>query len=48
MINLLTGKRAEVLPTFATHEGVARRGRGGVSDAERKTLGLGAAQTSNG
>ncbi len=45
IINLLTGRRAELLPTFATHEGIRAVDAAGVSDAERKTLGLGAAES---
>ncbi len=45
VINLLTGRRAELLPTFATHEGIRAVVAAGVSDAERKTLGLGAAES---
>ena len=45
VINLLTGRRAELLPTFATHEGIRALDAAGVSDAERKTLGLGAAES---
>ena len=43
--NLLTGRRAELLPTFATHEGIRAVDAAGVSDAERKILGLGAAES---
>ena len=45
VINLLTGRRAELLPTFATHEALRAVDAAGVSDAERKTLGLGAAES---
>ena len=45
VINLLTGRRAELLPTFATHEGIRAVDAAGVSDAERRTLGLGAAES---
>ena len=45
VVNLLTGRRAELLPTFATHEGIRALDAAGVSDAERKTLGLGAAES---
>ncbi len=45
VINLLTGRRAELLPTFATHEGIRAVDAAGVSDAERNTLGLGAAES---
>lgn len=44
VINLLTGKRAELVPTFATHEHL--RAISGVVDAEqRKALRLGAAES---
>jgi aldehyde dehydrogenase (NAD+) len=44
VINLLTGKRAELVPTFATHEHL--RAISGVVDAEqRKVLRLGAAES---
>ena len=36
VINLLTGRRAELLPAFATHEGIHAVDAAGVSDAERK------------
>lgn len=45
VINLLTGKRAELLPTFATHEALRAVDAAGVSDEERKVLGTGAAQS---
>jgi acyl-CoA reductase-like NAD-dependent aldehyde dehydrogenase len=45
VINLLTGKRAELLPTFATHEALRALDAAGVSDAERKVLGMGAAES---
>ena len=45
VINLLTGRRAELLPTFATHAGIRAVDAAGVSDAERRTLGLGAAES---
>ncbi len=45
VVNLLTGRRAELLPTFATHEGIRAVDAAGVSDAERQTLGLGAAES---
>ena len=45
VVNLLTGRRAELLPTFATHEAIRAVDAAGVSDAERKTLGLGAAES---
>lgn len=44
VINLLTGKRAELVPTFATHEHL--RAISGVVDAEqRRALRLGAAES---
>jgi len=44
VVNLLTGKRAEMLPTYATHEHL--RAISGVATAEeRKTLRLGAAES---
>ena len=45
VINLLTGKRAELLPTFATHEALRALDAAGVSKEERKILGMGAAQS---
>lgn len=45
VINLLTGKRAELLPTFATHEGLRALDAAGVADEERKILGVGASQS---
>ena len=45
VINLLTGQRAELVPTFATHEGLRAIDAMGVSDVERKTLSIGAAQS---
>lgn len=45
VINLLTGRRAELLPTFATHEAIRAIDAAGVSAAEAKTLGLGAAES---
>ncbi len=45
VINLLTGLRAELLPTFATHEAIRAIDAAGVSAAEAKTLGLGAAES---
>ena len=45
VINLLTGKRAELLPTFATHEALRAVDAAGVSDEERRVLGTGAAQS---
>jgi aldehyde dehydrogenase (NAD+) len=44
VVNLLTGKRAEMVPTFATHEHL--RAISGVVNAEqRKALRLGAAES---
>lgn len=44
VVNLLTGFRQEMVPTFATHEHI--RGVGGVvNTADRKTLELGAAES---
>ena len=45
VINLLTGRRAELLPTFATHEALRGIDAAGVNDEERKRLGLGAAES---
>jgi aldehyde dehydrogenase (NAD+) len=45
VINLLTGKRADVFSTFATHEGLRAVDAAGVSEEERRTLGTGAAQS---
>lgn len=45
VINLLTGKREEVLSTFATHEGLRAVDAAGVSEEERQTLGTGAARS---
>ena len=45
VINLLTGRRAELLPTFATHEALRAVDAAGVNDEERKRLGLGAAES---
>ena len=45
VVNLLTGKRAELLGTFATHEGIRAVDAAGVSDDERRTLGRGAADS---
>ncbi len=36
VVNLLTGRRAELLPTFATHEALRAVDAAGVSDDERK------------
>ncbi len=45
VVNLLTGRRAELLPTFATHAGIRAVNAAGASDSERRTLGLGAAES---
>lgn len=45
VINLLTGRRAELLPTFATHEAIRALDAAGVSPAEAKALGIGAAES---
>ncbi len=45
VVNLLTGRRADLLPTFATHQGLRALDAAGVSDAEHKTLALGAADS---
>ncbi len=44
VVNLLTGQRSEMLPTFATHEHL-RALSGAVSAEERKSLRLGAAES---
>lgn len=44
VVNLLTGQRSEMLPTFATHEHL-RALSGVVNAADRKTLKLGAAES---
>ena len=44
VVNLLTGLRSEMLPTFATHEHL-RALNGAVNAADRKTLKLGAAES---
>ncbi len=44
VVNLLTGQRSEMLPTFATHEHL-RALSGAVIAADRKTLRLGAAES---
>ncbi len=44
VVNLLTGLRSEMLPTFATHEHL-RALSGAVNAADRKTLKLGAAES---
>lgn len=45
VVNLLTGKRAELLGTFATHEAIRAVDAAGVSDEERRMLGRGAAES---
>lgn len=45
VVNLLTGKRAELLGTFATHEGIRAVDAAGVTEEERRTLGRGAADS---
>ena len=45
VINLLTGRRADLLGTFATHRALRAVDAAGVTDAERKTLALGAADS---
>ena len=45
VVNLLTGKRAELLGTFATHESLRAVDAAGVSAEERRTLALGAAES---
>ena len=45
VVNLLTGRRADLLPTFATHQALRAVDATGVSDVERKTLALGAADS---
>ncbi|WP_395739098.1 aldehyde dehydrogenase family protein [Prosthecobacter sp.] len=44
VVNLLTGQRSEMLPTFATHEHL-RALSGAVNAADRKALKLGAAES---
>ena len=44
VVNLLTGLRSEMLPTFATHEHI-RALSGAVNAADRRTLKLGAAES---
>ncbi|MCX6849468.1 MAG: aldehyde dehydrogenase family protein [Verrucomicrobia bacterium] len=44
VVNLLTGQRSEMLPTFATHEHL-RALSGAVNAADRKALRLGAAES---
>ena len=45
VVNLLTGKRAELVGTFATHAAIRAVDAAGVSDEERRTLGRGAAES---
>ena len=45
VVNLLTGKRAELVGTFATHEAIRAVDAAGVSEEERRTLGRGAAES---
>lgn len=45
VINLLTGQRAELLPTFATHAAIRAVDAAGVSAEEARTLGRGAADS---
>lgn len=45
VVNLLTGLRGELLPTFATHEAIRAIDAAGVTGAEAKMLGLGAAES---
>ena len=45
VVNLLTGKRAELVGTFATHEAIRAVDAAGVSEEERRTLGRGAADS---
>ncbi len=45
VVNLLTGKRAELLGTFATHEALRAVDAAGVSEEERRTLAKGAAES---
>lgn len=45
VVNLLTGKRADLLETFATHEAIRAVDAAGVSGEERRTLGRGAADS---
>ena len=44
VVNLLTGQRSEMLPTYATHAHL-RALSGAVNSADRKTLKLGAAES---
>ena len=45
VVNLLTGKRAELVGTFATHAAIRAVDAAGVSAEERRTLGRGAAES---
>ncbi len=45
VVNLLTGRRADLLPTFATHQALRAVDAAGVADAEHRTLALGAADS---
>ena len=45
VVNLLTGRGVDLLPTFATHQALRAVDAAGVSDAERQTLALGAADS---
>ena len=45
VVNVLTGRRADLLPTFATHQALRALDAAGVSEADRKTLALGAADS---
>ena len=45
VVNILTGRRSELLPTFATHEGIRAIDAAGASDEERMILATGAAQS---
>ena len=45
VVNLLTGRRTDLLPTFATHQALRAVDAAGVSDAEHRTLALGAADS---
>ena len=45
VVNLLTGKRAELVGTFATHEAIRAVDAAGVSAEERRMLGRGAADS---
>ena len=45
VVNLLTGRRTDLLPTFATHQALRAVDAAGVSGAEHRTLALGAADS---